>query len=159
MEKEFLNNGDITITNTRIIVGSKVYLLKNISSFDTKNTYHLELDIDSQNTIQKIIYIIGAIVGTLLGIYFGNNLLEDAQASEFLGKVGKWLGGWFGGFVAAMIAATFFAFNVEPQKSYTLYHILIDTNSGTGVDMYSTRSYKFHKEILQAINSAIIDEG
>ena len=157
MDKIFLKDGDITITNTRIIVGSKVYLLNNISSFDTKTTSHTELNIDSQARIRKIIYIVGAIAGALLGIYIGNNIIEDTQSSEFLSKVGKWAGGWFGGFIAAIIAAAFFADKVEPQQSYNLYHVLIDTNSGTGVDMYSTRNKDFQRDIIHAMNSAIVE--
>ncbi|WP_415760629.1 DUF6232 family protein [Pseudomonas sp. LT1P18] len=157
MDKVFLKNGDISITSTRVIVGTKVYLLRNISSFDAKVTSHLEVDIKSQALIRKIIYIVGAIAGALLGIYIGGNILEHSQSSEFLGDLGKAVGGWLGGFVAAMIAAAFFADKVKPKRSYDLYHVIIDA-SGASVDMFSTRSRDLHDEIVRAMHSAVIEQ-
>lgn len=126
-EKNYYNDSTITVTSSRIIVGSTTYSLRNISS--VKMTY-----VDPSHIFEIILILIGII-----------SLISGIPMIKNSGGICIVLGVLLG-------VAGYFIY----KSKKTTYYVVLGTNSGEQKALFSTDS-NYIKNIVNEINNAIID--
>jgi len=129
-EVTYYEAGSVHVTNTRVVLGSKTYALRNITS--------VSMAVKQGNVVPGIILIVlGIIIGSCVGI---------SSRSELLG-------------LGILIVITIFgAALFAGQLRNTRYIVRIGSASGES-DALALKDQERVKQIVAAMNQAIIQRG
>lgn len=147
-EKIFFQQGNVLVSQFRLVIGGKTYVMRNISSVSTASDCLIKRP-------SKILYKI------LIGIAF-LLLLGTIQTTFFYilianGKIPL----FYCTIIAILIIVIIFCFKkmskLKPQYFFS-YFVRISTNSGTS-DVLSSSDKQYIQKVVDAINQAIIYQG
>jgi|GEM_PF-497931 hypothetical protein len=147
-EKIFFQQGNVLVSQFRLVIGVKTYVMRNISSVSTASDCLIKRP-------SKILYKI------LIGIAF-LLLLGTIQTTFFYilianGKIPL----FYCTIIAILIIIIIFCFKkMSKLKSqyFFSYFVRISTNSGTS-DVLSSPDKQYIQKVVDAINQAIIYQG
>ena len=146
-EKIFFQQNNVLVSQSRLVIGDKTYVLRNISSVSTasncsikkpsKTFYKILLGISSILLFQKIITI---------GLYLEVN--KEVPFSDYV-KVVLYIG--------LIIFSIYTMSKLKTQYFYS-YFVRISSNSGTS-DVLNSPDKSYIQKVVDALNQAIIYNG
>jgi hypothetical protein len=146
-EKIFFQQNNVLVSQSRLVIGDKTYVLRNISSVSTasncsikkpsKTFYKILVGIASILLFQKIITI---------GLYLEVN--KEVPFSDYV-KVVLYIG--------LIIFSIYTMSKLKTQYFYS-YFIRISSNSGTS-DVLNSPDKSYIQKVVDALNQAIIYNG
>ena len=146
-EKIFLQQNNVLVSQSRLVIGDKTYVLRNISSVSTasncsikkpsKTFYKILVGIASILLFQKIITI---------GLYLEVN--KEVPFSDYV-KVVLYIG--------LIIFSIYTMSKLKTQYFYS-YFVRISSNSGTS-DVLNSPDKSYIQKVVDALNQAIIYNG
>ena len=146
-EKIFFQQNNVLVSQTRLVIGDKTYVLRNISSVSTasncsikkpsKTFYKILVGIASILLFQKIITI---------GLYLEVN--KEVPFSDYV-KVVLYIG--------LIIFSIYTMSKLKTQYFYS-YFVRISSNSGTS-DVLNSPDKSYIQKVVDALNQAIIYNG
>ena len=146
-EKIFFQQNNVLVSQSRLVIGDKTYVLRNISSVSTasncsikkpsKTFYKILVGIASILLFQKIITI---------GLYLEVN--KEVPFSDYV-KVVLYIG--------LIIFSIYTMSKLNTQYFYS-YFIRISSNSGTS-DVLNSPDKSYIQKVVDALNQAIIYNG
>ncbi|ATA85777.1 DUF6232 family protein [Capnocytophaga gingivalis] len=146
-EKIFFQQNNVLVSQSRLVIGDKTYVLRNISSVSTasncsikkpsKTFYKILVGIASILLFQKIITI---------GLYLEVN--KEVPFSDYV-KVVLYIG--------LIIFSIYTMSKLKTQYFYS-YFVRISSNSGTS-DVLNSPDKSYIQKVVDALNQAIIYNG
>ena len=146
-EKIFFQQNNVLVSQSRLVIGDKTYVLRNISSVSTasncsikkpsKTFYKILVGIASILLFQKIITI---------GLYLEVN--KEVPFSDYV-KVVLYIG--------LIIFSIYTMSKLKTQYFYS-YFVRISSNSGTS-DVLNSPDKSYIQKVVDALNQAIIYTG
>ena len=146
-EKIFFQQNNVLVSQSRLVIGDKTYVLRNISSVSTasncsikkpsKTFYKILVGIASILLFQKIITI---------GLYLEVN--KEVPFSDYV-KVVLYIG--------LIIFSIYTMSKLKTQYFYS-YFVRISSNSGTS-DILNSPDKSYIQKVVDALNQAIIYNG
>ena len=146
-EKIFFQQNNVLVSQSRLVIGDKTYVLRNISSVSTasncsikkpsKTFYKILVGIASILLFQKIITI---------GLYL--EVTKEVPFSDYV-KVVLYIG--------LIIFSIYTMSKLKTQYFYS-YFVRISSNSGTS-DVLNSPDKSYIQKVVDALNQAIIYNG
>ena len=146
-ERIFFQQNNVLVSQSRLVIGDKTYVLRNISSVSTASNYWVK---KPSKTLYKV--LIGFASALLLFQYQTisiSKMLKTAHSS--ISYVIIFI------CIALIIFAIYKISKLKPEYFYN-YYVRISSNSGTS-DVLSSPDKQYIEKVVEALNQAIIYRG
>lgn len=139
MEERFFDDGNVLVTNSRVIAQGDTYALANITSCKVRQE-----ELYDVNEGLKVLRFLVAVVGVVLSLWVASELGRQGGACMI----------WLVGVVLSVLAAM----AIKYKFAYMLYSIHLGDSSGEQ-KVLASRDRDWIFQIADAVNHAIVARG